>query len=199
MRIIEIRCPNCNSRLKCSDGIETYICPFCDSEFVLEGQSPKIVRAKVDLKIEEKRLENERHAMDLEHQRKMQEAANDASFSKWFPFVCLAIVAISLLILSLMPGGSLSLNNHIKATQKYIDAGDFSAARIEANKIRFPSFVLSFSERKVWNDTRKELLKQIDEAEKQAKKEAKEAEKEAKRQEKESDDSSFWSFLPWVA
>ena len=106
-----------------------------------------------------------------------------------------------------------NLNSMAKRVHQLIDLHEFDEAEVIIDQIHYDGSFLEFAEHKKWNDTRKTLEKQLEtakksyekelkEAEKQAEKEAKQAEKEAKQAEKEAQkgaDSSFWSFLPWVA
>lgn len=222
MNLILIKCPNCNSRLKCEDGLESYTCPYCESTFILNGQTKAAINAKARIKIEEKKLDNERYETDLEYKDRARKDEFELSKKKYEDrsslltiFVVILVVLISLSILFFIESKpSRDLDRLTANVQQYIAAHDFASARVEAQKIKYTESFFDFSEKAKWSSTKKALEKEIDKAEKEYKAEVKEAEKKAKQEAKEEakaqkeaekeakkkskNEKNFWGFLPWI-
>ena len=68
-RILQIKCPNCGSKIEATNDVNEYRCPYCDSAFLVEGRGRNITKLGLaaldaakdisDKKIEHKRWKEE--------------------------------------------------------------------------------------------------------------------------------------------
>ena len=187
MNLVTLKCPNCGADIEIENGIDTFYCKYCGNKIILDGQSDAAINAKVRMKELEsnERIKKEKLNYKREKKEKADKEANKVGI------VILVILALTFLVMfSVIFLGNKGAKDQEKKLQATVDEimvdidnGDFAEARVKANTLYWDSSWTSEPKKK-WDQTRKEILKQIDKAEKEAEKAAKEAEKEAKKEEK---------------
>lgn len=192
--MIELKCPRCGAMLKSENDLDVFYCQYCGSKIILDEQPDNLVNAKAKIKMSQQRQKTERHKIDAKYENEQKN--NEFKFKKEkykdkslliSLFVFMLFIALMLIMISIeVETPDRQLNKLIENTQNYIQSGDYDSARLETNKIHYDGLFYEFSHHKKWNSARKELLKQIEAAE-----------KEAIKQEKQTSDNS-WSWLPWV-
>lgn len=171
MELKSLFCPNCGAGLEVEDGLDTFFCKYCGSKILLEGQSKAAYDAKVRVKrmehkerLQEKRNAQERYRMESKQKDERRTMAIAlAGFGILF-----AITAIT------SSAGNAGAKKQEQELQTIVDEimvdienEDFSDAYIKANSLYWDDRWTSAGEDK-WDATRKELIKQIEAAEKAA-------------------------------
>ena len=187
MKLVTLKCPNCGADIEIENGIDTFYCKYCGYKIILDGQSDAAINAKVRIMELEsnERIKKEKLNYKREKKEKADKEANKVIIGFLIFFALAFLVMFTMVHLE---------NKGVKDQEKKlqaivdeimvdIDNGDFAEARVKANTLYWDSSWTSEPKKK-WDQTRKEILKQIDKAEKEAEKAAKEAEKEAKKSEK---------------
>ena len=187
MNLVTLKCPNCGADIEIENGIDTFYCKYCGYKIILDGQSDAAINAKVRLKEVEsnERIKKEKLHLKYEEKKRADKEANKVGIVALILFAAVFLICFSVIFL-----GNKGAKNQEKKLQATVDEimvdidnGDFAEARVKANTLYWDSSWTSEPKKK-WDQTRKEILKQIDKAEKEAEKAAKEAEKEAKKEEK---------------
>lgn len=171
MELKSLFCPNCGASLEVEDGLDTFFCKYCGYKILLQGQSKAAYDAKVRVKhmehkerLQEKRDAQERYRMEFEQKSERR------TFAIFFGY-CGAIIAMCLIILAVGDSGVKKQEQELQTivNQIMIDIKneDFAAAYVKANSLYWDDSWTSEGEDK-WDATRKEIIKQIEEAEKKA-------------------------------
>lgn len=175
MNLKSLHCPNCNGTIEAEDGLDMFYCKYCGHKIVLENQSPAAYKAKTKVKrmeheerLQDKQNAHERYKMEFEKKHEHKELII------LFGFFLVLILIIATMII----GTNIHINNQEKELQSIVDEimvdieeGNFDDAYIKANSLYWDDSWTSEGKEK-WNKTRKEILKQIKEAEKEASKES---------------------------
>ena len=171
MELKAVFCPNCGASLEVEDGLDTFFCKYCGYKILLQGQSKAAYDAKVRVKHMEhkERLQDKRDAQEryrMEFKRKDERRTLAIVFG-----IFGAIIAMCLIISAVGNAGAKKQDRELQAIvdQIMIDIGneDFAAAYVKANSLYWDDSWTSEGEDK-WDATRKEIIKQIEEAEKKA-------------------------------
>ena len=171
MELKSLFCPNCGASLEVEDGLDTFFCKYCGYKILLQGQSKAAYDAKVRVKHMEhkERLQDKRDAQEryrMEFKRKDERRTLAIVFG-----ILGAIIAMCLIISAVGNAGAKKQDRELQAIvdQIMIDIGneDFAAAYVKANSLYWDDSWTSEGEDK-WDATRKEIIKQIEEAEKKA-------------------------------
>ena len=171
MELKSLFCPNCGASLEVEDGLDTFLCKYCGYKILLQGQSKAAYDAKVRVKHMEhkERLQDKRDAQEryrMEFKRKDERRTLAIVFG-----ILGAIIAMCLIISAVGNAGAKKQDRELQAIvdQIMIDIGneDFAAAYVKANSLYWDDSWTSEGEDK-WDATRKEIIKQIEEAEKKA-------------------------------
>lgn len=178
MKLVTLKCPNCGADIEIENGIDTFYCKYCGYKIILDGQSDAAINAKVRMKELES---NERIKREKWNYKREATKENNKTVFKVLAILfgvmlfCIAMV----IILGVM--GDKEAEAQDKKFQTIVDEimididnGNFDEARVKANMLYWDSSSNpSASQKKKWDQTRKEILKQIDKAEKEAKKKEK--------------------------
>lgn len=168
MELKSLFCPNCGASLEVEDGLDTFFCKYCGYKILLQGQSKAAYDAKVRVKHMEhkERLQEKR---DAQERYRMEFKQKDERRTMAILFGILgAMIAMSLIIPAV---GAKKQERELQAIVDQImidiENEDFAAAYVKANSLYWDDSWTSEGEDK-WDATRKEIIKQIEEAEKNA-------------------------------
>ena len=73
MKLVEVKCPNCNSHVKILSNSKTVVCDYCKTEFLVDDG---VVRTEIhktitdEAKIKELEVKNEMHARNMENKER---------------------------------------------------------------------------------------------------------------------------------
>lgn len=171
MELKSLFCPNCGASLEVKDGLDTFFCKYCGYKILLQGQSKAAYDAKVRVKHMEhkERLQDKR---DAQERYRMEFKQKDERRTLAIVFGILgAIIAMCLIISAVGNAGAKKQDRELQAIVDQImidiENEDFAAAYVKANSLYWDDSWTSEGEDK-WDATRKEIIKQIEEAEKKA-------------------------------
>lgn len=171
MELKSLFCPNCGASLEVEDGLDTFFCKYCGYKTLLQGQSKAAYDAKVRVKHMEhkERLQDKR---DAQERYRMEFKQKDERRTLAIVFGILgAIIAMCLIISAVGNAGAKKQDRELQAIVDQImidiENEDFAAAYVKANSLYWDDSWTSEGEDK-WDATRKEIIKQIEEAEKKA-------------------------------
>lgn len=193
MELKSLFCPNCGASLEVEDGLDTFFCKYCGYKVLLQGQSKAAYDAKVRLKhmehkerLQEKRDAQERYRMEFKQKDERRTLAIVFGIFG-------AIIAMCLIISAVGNAGAKKQERELQAIVDQImidiENEDFAAAYVKANSLYWDDSWTSEGEDK-WDATRKEIIKQIEEAEKNAT-----GSTINSSDEDEDDDGGFWDWL----
>ena len=171
MELKSLFCPNCGASLEVEDGLDTFFCKYCGYKILLQGQSKAAYDAKVRVKHMEhkERLQDKR---DAQERYRMEFKQKDERRTLAIVFGILgAIIAMCLIISAVGNAGAKKQDRELQAIVDQImidiENEDFATAYVKANSLYWDDSWTSEGEDK-WDATRKEIIKQIEEAEKKA-------------------------------
>ena len=193
MELKSLFCPNCGASLEVEDGLDTFFCKYCGYKILLQGQSKAAYDAKVRVKhmehkerLQEKRDAQERYRMEFKQKDERRTLAIVFGIFGAIIAMCLIISAV----------GNAGAKNQERELQAIVDQimidienEDFAAAYVKANSLYWDDSWTSEGEDK-WDATRKEIIKQIEEAEKNAT-----GSTTNSSDEDEDDDGGFWDWF----
>lgn len=193
MELKSLSCPNCGASLEVEDGLDTFFCKYCGYKILLQGQSKAAYDAKVRVKhmehkerLQEKRDAQERYRMEFKQKDERRTLA--IAFG-----IFGAIIAMCLIISAVGNAGAKKQERELQAIVDQImidiENEDFAAAYVKANSLYWDDSWTSEGEDK-WDATRKEIIKQIEEAEKNAT-----GSTTNSSDEDEDDDGGFWDWF----
>lgn len=193
MELKSLFCPNCGASLEVEDGLDTFFCKYCGYKILLQGQSKAAYDAKVRVKhmehkerLQEKRDAQERYRMEFKQKDKRRTLAIVFGIFG-------AIIAMCLIISAVGNAGAKKQERELQAIVDQImidiENEDFAAAYVKANSLYWDDSWTSEGEDK-WDATRKEIIKQIEEAEKNAT-----GSTTNSSDEDEDDDGGFWDWF----
>lgn len=190
MNLKSLHCPNCNAQLTIEDGLDTFYCKYCGYKILLEGQSKAAYEAKVRVK-EMEHEENLQDKRDAQERFKMETERKTQRNTLLIVFGIFGAIIVFCLIASLI--GNVSVKRQEQELQTIVDQimidienENFAQAYVKANSLYWDASWTSDGEEK-WDATRKEIIKQIKEAEKKA----------TGTQSDSSEDESKGSFWDW--
>ena len=193
MALKSLFCPNCGASLEVEDGLDTFFCKYCGYKILLQGQSKAAYDAKVRVKHMEhkERLQDKR---DAQERYRMEFKQKDERRTLAIVFGILgAIIAMCLIISAVGNAGAKKQDRELQAIVDQImidiENEDFAAAYVKANSLYWDDSWTSEGEDK-WDATRKEIIKQIEEAEKKAT-----GSTTNSSNEDEDDGGSFWGWF----
>ena len=171
MNLKSLHCPNCGASIEDEDGLDTFFCKYCGYHIVLEGQSKAAYEAKVRVKHMEHK-ERIQDKKDAQERYRMEFKQKDERNTLLIVFGLFgAIIAICFIVQFFGNAGAKRQEKELQATVEQImvdiDNGDFASAYVKANTLYWDDSWTSEGEEK-WDATRKEVIKQIEEAEKKA-------------------------------
>ena len=171
MELKSLFCPNCGASLEVEDGLDTFFCKYCGYKILLQGQSKAAYDAKVRVKHMEHK-ERLQDKQDAQERYRMEFKQKDERRTLAIVFGILgAIIAMCLIISAVGNAGAKKQDRELQAIVDQImidiENEDFAAAYVKANSLYWDDSWTSEGEDK-WDATRKEIIKQIEEAEKKA-------------------------------
>lgn len=168
MKLTSLKCPNCNAKIEVEDGLDTFYCKYCGHKIILEGQSDAAYHSKVKLKGMEH--DEKMQAQKLAHERYKIETENKLTSKKRTISILLAVAGV-LLFVFFFGGAKLSSDKQERELQALVDEiqvdiqnGNYSEAYIKAQSIKYTADWSDDIETK-WENTRKEVINQIVDAE----------------------------------
>ena len=193
MELKSLFCPNCGASLEVEDGLDTFFCKYCGYKILLQGQSKAAYDAKVRVKhmehkerLQEKRDAKERYRMEFKQKDERRTVAIVFGIFG-------ALIAMFLIISAVGNAGAKKQERELQAIVDQImidiENEDFAAAYVKANSLYWDDSWTSEGEDK-WDATRKEIIKQIEEAEKNAT-----GSTTNSSDEDEDDDGGFWDWF----
>ena len=193
MELKSLFCPNCGASLEVEDGLDTFFCKYCGYKILLQGQSKAAYDAKVRVKhmehkerLQEKRDAQERYRMEFKQKDERRTLAIVFGIFG-------AIIAMCLIISAVGNAGAKKQERELQAIVDQImidiENEDFAAPYVKANSLYWDDSWTSEGEDK-WDATRKEIIKQIEEAEKNAT-----GSTTNSSDEDEDDDGGFWDWF----
>ena len=206
MNVYQLKCPACGAGIDVEQKQELYFCPYCGSKIYLDDGVERTERteninyhktytdeAKIkDIEAKE-RMNNKQLQEEREDRRRKEN-------SKIIPVaaLCLLLVVAMVFMWGTFRAAKMESDRQEAALQAIVEEvmqdikkGEFASARIKAETIYYTEEWSHDIEEK-WDNTRKELIKQIKAAEKEANEAAKEAEKE-ENEPKEESDGTWWN------
>ena len=193
MELKSLFCPNCGASLEVEDGLDTFFCKYCGYKILLQGQSKAAYDAKVRVKhmehkerLQEKRDAQERYRMEFKQKDERRTLAIVFGIFG-------AIIAMCLIISAVGNAGAKKQERELQAIVDQImidiENEDFAAVYVKANSLYWDDSWTSEGEDK-WDANRKEIIKQIEEAEKNAT-----GSTTNSSDEDEDDDVGFWDWF----
>lgn len=184
MKLHALKCPNCDASIEIEDGIDTFFCKYCGYKIYLDGMSDASINAKVQIKgmahqekMKTMQYEQERYKITKKEQRKTKEANRNVIYTV---AIVAAVIIFNVAVFGSMERKSIKEEQQLQATVQEImadiESGNFDEAYVKANSLHYTAGWSDDIEKK-WDETRKTLLKQIEQAEKDSEKKANEAEK----------------------
>ena len=171
MELHVLRCPNCGANLEVEDGIDTFYCKYCGYKIILDGQSDQAYKSKTRIK----GMEHSERMLDKRLEYKKSKDEKKAKENKRGIILSIIMVVFFLSLSFFLMGSSKreskaeekQLQQIVEEVQTDIKDGDYNDAYIKAQSVVYTSGYSDDIEEK-WNNTRKELINQIIDAEKQA-------------------------------
>lgn len=168
MELKSLYCPNCGASLDAEDGLDTFFCKFCGYKILLQGQSEAAYNAKVSVKYMEhkERLQDKKNAQER-HLTESKQKNERRTLAILFGILG-AVFAIWLIIGVVGDAGAKKQERELQAIVDQIlidiENENFAAAYIKAKSLYWDDSWTSEGEEK-WDAIRKEIIKQIEEAE----------------------------------
>lgn len=201
MKMYQLNCPACGATVEIEQDRKSCYCSYCGSKIYMDDGVKRVEitkninyhktytdEARIRESEAKERMQDKKYAADKEKWERKEKSKSRAAI-RGFLIAAICVVAYFLFI-------EVYFNSEKKASDKQeaelqtiveevmvdIENGDFESAHIKAETIYYTEGWSSEIEDK-WDATRKELIKQIEDAEEKAEKEAKAAEKEKKKSE----------------
>lgn len=164
MNMIGVKCPHCGADLKINDEIDMFYCNFCGGQIFMEGLSD----AAYDSRTKIKRMKHDEVMLDKKHEHEKNQKRGMMIF-------LIADVILLIILMANMHIRENASNNKnekeynriVSEVQQDIDDGNFDNAYITAQELVYPDS-RDKEQKKKWDNTRRELINQIIEAEKAA-------------------------------
>lgn len=160
MKLVQMKCPNCDANLEVDDGLDSFFCKYCGTKIVLEGQSEASLKAKTAVKAMNKIGE----MYDKNQERKAKERA---AANKRFPLVIGLFILLIVLGMFLLTAPVRKEDKRIETVyaeiQADISAGDYDAALAKLPGLRYDTGVSRESAKK-WDAIREDLTELINTA-----------------------------------
>lgn len=176
MQMHVLKCPNCGANLDVEDGLDTFYCKYCGYKIVLEGQSDQAYRSKENIQrmrhkelMFDKKVEYEKYKDKKKIDAKEREN-KDVIIRVAIGILMLVIISISTNIYFAKEKRESNeeerqLEAIVDDVKADIDDKNFDDAYVKAQSIVYTKNYSKDTEKK-WDNIRKELLDQIEEAEK---------------------------------
>lgn len=173
MKFKTLECPNCGAPIKPPNGVEAFYCQHCGYHIILED----LTDAEINASVKFGRMWHKERMRDKQYNEN-QNAWERTERSKHFEIVryFIGFAAFFLFMFGMFGCEEVQSKMEEKQLQKTVDSivldianENYSEARIKTNNLHYTSGWSSEIEEK-WDDTREQLLKEIDKAEAETKK-----------------------------
>lgn len=181
MKIYQLKCPACGGTIEVETNRDSCYCSYCGTKVYVNDET---FRAEITknanynkIYIDEAKI-RKIESDERMHERKLNMECEERKIKKWSSII-INIVIFSILIACVAWFNSIkeASDQQEQELQAIVDEviqdikyGDFDEAYINAEKIRYTADWSDDIEDK-WDSTRKEIIKQIEKAEKEADKE----------------------------
>lgn len=155
MNMIGIKCPHCGADLKINDEIDVFYCNFCGGQIFMNGLSDAAYESRTKIK-----------GMKHEHE-KYNDREKLKSLLQYLGITVAVIIIISVYFGITSSKNEKEYNRIVTEVQQDISNGDFDSAYVTAQELVYPNSSEK-EKKKKWDNTRRELINQIIEAEKAA-------------------------------
>ncbi len=180
MKMYQLKCPACGASVEVEKGRESCFCSYCGTKVYVDDE---VHRVEITKNINyHKTYTDEAKIRKIESEEQMQErryaeAREERKSKKWSALGIVLLVLVAVVACAALFGGiKVSSDRQEQELQELVDEimidienGDFEQAYVKAEKIRYTADWSSEIEDK-WDATRKEIIKQIEKAEKAANK-----------------------------
>ncbi len=184
MKIYQLKCPACGASVEVEKGRESCFCSYCGTKIYVDDE---VHRVEITQNINyHKTYTDEAKIRKVEseermHEREYAEKRAERKDKKWSALGTVLIVLVCVIGYFVLFNGYFDSEKEASDRQEAelqaivddimqdIEDGNFDAAYIKAEKIRYTENWSSEIEDK-WDATRKEIIKQIEKAEKEANK-----------------------------
>ena len=168
MKLLQMKCPNCNADLQIDDGIESFFCQYCGTKIILEGQSNAAIRAKARLKTLDKvgeiQKNHHRQRMELREQKAAIQAAEERRALLVGGICFLVCILICILMLAYGKISNAKENTRLETIYSEIQTdmanGDYDSALMKANTLYFSADDKELKNQ--WDQTRESMIKMIE-------------------------------------
>lgn len=168
VKLLQMKCPNCNANLQVDDGIESFFCQYCGTKIILEGQSNAAIRAKARLKTLDKvgeiQKNHHRQRMELREQKAVIQAAEERRALLVGGICFLVCILICVLMMVCIRISNTKENTRLETIYSEIQAdmenGDYDSALMKANTLRFSADNKDLKNQ--WDQTRESLIEIIE-------------------------------------
>lgn len=170
MELKVMKCPVCGGGIEIKEDSDTVVCGYCKTPLYIEEDN--LVRIQSKVRIKEIEHETARYKMSLDDKEKARTAKLKGQKEENRHLILLAVLPVILLLagFGFLYGGhglkTRTLEKTVAEIQEDIRNENFDDARVKVESLRDSDF--SSDDKKRWNQTRKELTKQINAAEKEA-------------------------------
>lgn len=170
-KLITVKCPHCGSSLNVDDGLDTFYCQYCGTKIVMTDLSDAAYEAKTKIK----NMQHQEAMADKKYEfKKFKIASGFGERKQNFKYAVLALLIpflVGCLFFNHIKSNSnreeTKLQKIVEQVQEDIKNEDFDDAYVKAQSIVYTSDWSSDIEEK-WDNTRRELINQIIEAETKA-------------------------------
>ena len=173
-QFISAACPQCGANLDVENGIDSFYCKYCGNKIVLTSQSDEVIKAKAAKQKNEHREKMADKVIGHLNQRAEQKAIEKERQRKNSNKTIIGCFVVMLLCMSFIFFQTHSQKKQSQAEEAQLQSivvqiedditnGDYDSALVKANNLYYTSGY-SKEVRKKWDNTRKALITQIEEA-----------------------------------
>lgn len=175
IKMVALNCPNCSAELEVEDGLDIFFCKYCGSKIMLGGQSDAAYRAKTRIKGMEhdERMADKKYAHE-KYKIEQKTKSENVKVKRTILIVAAIVIAYVVLFAGVFGSAERKSKQIEEELQELVDEimvdienEDFDEAYIKAQSIKHTEPWSDEVEEK-WENTRKEVINQIIEAEKEA-------------------------------
>ena len=184
MKLYQLKCPSCDAEIVLEENRNTCYCSYCGAHLVFDDEIKRIeIKYTDEAKIKE--IESRERIINSQMKAEIakQKSNNSAKMLKMLKPMLGTLITVALILgpyLMLTGWSSVEkkasdrqekeLGILVEEVLEHIENHEFDVARVKAQSIDYTENWSDEIDKK-WDNTRKELLKQIDSAEKEWKKE----------------------------
>lgn len=169
MKLVNLRCPNCNGELKINPEKETVICGYCHTEFKVDDE---IKRIEINKTIHHVYTDNAKiKEIEMKEEKEKQNAKHEHIGTIILIAMIIALFAFYVIFFSNSEHKSniqeKELQQIVEDVKYEVSQGNFEEAYLKAKSIKYTADWSSEIEEK-WEETRKEMIDYVIREEKKA-------------------------------